>query len=261
MIITKRDYLYKIDFEYLIRFASKTKIYRNYRKYFTKKDFIYALLRNLTKKECIALYNAYISNVSPEKIAQDYINLNPTYEIIRSKLIEYIEEKKEKNEVIFFEFPVLGARTDVTRINGNSYNYEIKTGRDKINRLKKQMNVFIKFFEQNTVICPVEAHESVLEYIPETVGVIVYEILENEISFREELPSQKSFFISSEDQLRIITVEGLRKIYSKEIGDPNKLKRKELMKDILSYLDDNEINEQFKLYLKGKYFKKEIHRS
>jgi len=257
VVITKRDYIYKIDFDYLIRFASETKIYRNYRKYFTKDDFVRALLGNLKKEQCESLYTAFKDGISPEKIAQEYVHKNPTSEIIKEKLVDRIIKEKEKDDVIFFEFPVLGARTDVTRINENSYNYEIKTGRDKIIRLKEQMDIFIKFFEQNSVVCPIEVYDDVLEYLPSAVGVIVYEILENDISFREGLPSKKSFSISSEDQLKIITVEGLRKIYNKEIGHPNKLKRKELMKDILSYLDNNEINEQFKLYLKGKYFKKE----
>jgi len=260
IMTTKRDYLYKIDFDYLIRFASETKIYRNYRKYFTKKDFVHALLRNLTKKECVKLYNASIDNIPPEKIAQEYMSLNPTYEIIRDRLVKFfINEQSENDEVIFFEFPVLNARTDVTRINGNSFNYEIKTGRDKITRLEKQMSTFIRLFEQNIVVCSVEFYEDVLEYIPDIGGVILYEILEKGISFREEISSKRSFFINSRDQLRIVTVKGLKKIHEKKIGKPNRLKRGELTKKILSQLTDDEINEEFKLYLKEKYScKKEI---
>lgn len=252
-MLTKRDYLHGIDFDYLIRFASKTKIYRNYRKYFTKKDFVRALSGNLKKEQCENLYNAFKNGILPEKIAQEYVHRNPTSEIIKNKLVEHIIKEKEKDEVIFFEFPVLNARTDITRINGSSYNYEIKTGRDKIIRLKKQMDIFIKFFEQNSVVCPIEFYDDVLEYLPSAVGVIVYEILENDISFREELPSKKSFSISSEEQLRVITVEGLRKIHNKRIEKANELKRRELTKNILFKLSKDEINDQFKLYLKEKY--------
>ncbi len=252
-VITKQDYLFKIEFDYLLIFASETKLYRNYRRYFTKKDFVNALLRTLTKDQCVSLYNAFISEIPPEEMAQSFMHKNPTSDIIRDEFVEYISKNNEQNEVIFFEFPVLNTRTDVTRINGRSYNYEIKTSRDKIVRLKNQMNTFTTLFERNLVVCPESSYESVLSHIPYTAGVIVYEISDNEIYFREKIPPSNSNNLESKNQLKIFTIEKLRSVYERRIGKASSLTRTQLTEKILSRLTDNEINQEFKLYLKEKY--------
>jgi len=253
-IITKQDYLIKIDFDYLLRFASETKLYRNYRKYFTKKDFVNALLRNLTYDQCKNLYNAFINKIPPEEIAQFFMLENPTYDIIRDKLVkEYISKYTEEDEVIFFEFPVLNTRTDVTRVNGISYNYEIKTSRDKVERLQNQMATFTTVFERNLVVCSEKLYEHVLNYIPPNVGVIVYEIHGNMYYFKEKIRPKKSKNLKSENQLKILTTERLKTIYKKKIGKITSLSRSQLIEKILTQLTDYEINKEFKLYLKEKY--------
>lgn len=251
--ITKKDYLIQIDFDYLLRFSSESKIYRNYRKYFTKKDFVHALLRNLTKEQCIHLYNAFMSDTPSEEIAKSFLYANPTYPIIREKFLEYLEEDKENNEVIFFEFPVLNARTDITRINGTSYNYEIKSGRDKIERAERQMSTFMTLFEENIVICQDEQYNDVIDSIPPDTGVIIYEVISDGINFKDKIPARKSKRIDPVNQLNVMTVKKLREMYERRIGKSKKLKRQTLSKKILSRYSGREINEEFKKYLKDKY--------
>ncbi len=256
MIFTKQEFLLKIDFDYLLRFASETKLYRNYRKYFTKKDFVNALLRNLTQEQCEDLYNAFINNIPPEEMARFFLFKNPTYEIIKDKLIKYISKNKE-DTVIFSEFPVLNSRTDVTMINHKSYNYEIKTDRDKLERLKFQLPIFITVFERNFVVCSINSYPQVLEYVPHAVGIIVYEIQDDKIYFREEVPSRRSNDLKSENQLAIITLKSLRSIYEKRIGKASTLTKQQLIEKIRSHMSDSEINKEFKDYLKNKYLKVE----
>jgi len=255
---TKQDYLLRIDFDYLLKYASETKLYRNYRRYFTKKDFVNALLRTLTKDQCRNLYGAFISEIPSEDMAQSYMQKNPTYDIIRDRLVEDINKDSKEDEVIFFEFPVLNTRTDVTRINGRSYNYEIKTSRDKITRLPHQMDTFTTLFERNLVVCPESHYDGVLDNIPHTVGVIVYEILDSRIHFKEKIPPRK-MGLKSENQLNVLTIERLRSIYEERIGKATSLTRTQLIGKILSRFTTNEINKEFKLYLKEKYPLKKNH--
>lgn len=254
VIGTKQEYLLQINFDYLIKYASETKLYRNYRRHFTKKDFVNTLLRNLTKDQCIELNNAFLSNIPPEEIAQSFLYENPTSNIIKDKLIEYINKNAQGNEVIFSEFPVLNSRTDVTRINGSSYNYEIKTNRDKITRLQNQMETFTTLFEKNFVICPKNSYELILENLPfANVGIIVYDIQKNNIRFKTKKTTRKSDGLLSENQLKIFTITGLRKLFKKRIGSANSLSRTKLTDNILSQLSDDEINKEFKNYLKEKF--------
>ena len=45
MLLSKQDYVLNIDFDYLIAFMCEAKLYRNHKKYTTKKDFATALTR------------------------------------------------------------------------------------------------------------------------------------------------------------------------------------------------------------------------
>lgn len=250
---TKQDYLLKIDFHYLIKYSSETKLYRNYRKYFTKKDFVNALLRNLTREQSKDLYDAYINGVSAETMAQSFLSHNPTSNLIRTQLIEYLSKDKHDNEVIFYEFPVLNNRTDLTRVNGYSYNYEIKTGRDQLSRLQNQMDVFSTVFEKNLVVCPNNSFDSIQEHIPDTAGIFIYELFKEGIKFKENMRPRMSKNLKSKNQLKILTVEALKLLHEKKIGKARSLSREQLIDKILSRYSDKEINNEFKFYLKMKY--------
>jgi len=98
------------------------------------------------------------------------------------------------NHVTLFEYPISDSRIDLGRVNGRSYAYEIKTEFDNLLRLKKQIGDYLTAFEYVYVICSDDKTKSVLEEVPDEVGIISYSTKNRNPAFiqvRDALHSEK----------------------------------------------------------------------
>lgn len=70
------------------------------------------------------------------------------------------------------EFRAGSSKADVVILNGTSTVYEIKSERDTLYRLESQICNYRKVFAKSFVICAVDHAESVLELLPDDVGIL-----------------------------------------------------------------------------------------
>ncbi len=62
-------------------------------------------------------------------------------------------------------------RADLVMANGKLAAFEIKSARDTLNRLSGQIQSYVRFFEQVTIVCAQRHVESVASSVPEQIGV------------------------------------------------------------------------------------------
>lgn len=251
--MTKRDSLNCIDFDSLIKLNYNIKLIRN-NKYFTKKDFANALARNLSIKECEQLSTLFKQNLSITEISEIFLTLHKsTGDFLRNKFIDYLitTEIKGKlhNDILFFEFPVKEKRTDITRINGYSYAYEIKSIRDNFSRLKSQTDKFLSVFDYVYLI--VEDTNMDID-LDNRVGII--NVIKNKeiINFECIRKAQRTKEYNSAIQLNLLQKSELIKI-SRKYGFLHNGSRKQIEQSILKKFNQDTINILFKNIIKSRY--------
>jgi len=247
----KQDLLRDIEFEFLIRFSIDSRLI-NIRKYYTKKDVVYALSRKMNLEQCKFVHDSYLKGNNAIKTAEDFLNkMNPTSRTIRTKFVEYLIQIQEitsvLNDVCFFEFNVGGARTDINRINSRySYAFEIKTARDRPERAFFQTKEFSQLFEFVYII---KNPDNEIE-IDENIGVFLIDYSDGGIIFEKEVKATRNE-TNPEKQLMSLPKAKLREktgLKSNEKAD--------IANDILSKYDGNEINTFFKKTLKDIYIER-----
>lgn len=78
-----------------------------------------------------------------------------------------------KKSTMFTEFRVGTSKADCVIVNGISTCYEIKTDYDNLTRLAPQLASYVKIFDKVTVVVSEKHLNSVLNFAPEPVGVIL----------------------------------------------------------------------------------------
>ncbi len=128
----------------------------------------YALF-NSSEQEILELKKYYLSN----KFVNDFLLDNYACErVIKYHFIRSLLNLSDN--IVAFEMSVGGSRVDISRINGNSYAYEIKTEFDSFDRLSTQMSDYSKAFEKVYVVVPAFKVEAVKQHIPDNCGIIAY---------------------------------------------------------------------------------------
>jgi hypothetical protein len=248
--MTKIDLINRLDFESLIKLNYYIKLIKN-NKYFIKEDFVRALAHNLTMQECKKIKKNYESDLTIEHISDLFLtNDRPTGNFIKKKFLNFLvyNEIKGKlyNDVIFYEFPVNGKRTDITRINGLSYAYEIKSIRDSFNRFENQIREYSLIFDMVYLI------SEKYDHIKSKVGIIELIKKNGNIDFRYIKRYKPNKHFNSNKQLNLLQKDELKKIIKN-----NRLKyhnnRNSLQKEILKNLDEFVINRIFKQTIKERY--------
>jgi len=74
---------------------------------------------------------------------------------------------------LLHEFRVGGNKADLVMLNGTSVAYEIKSERDKLDRLSPQVSSYGEVFAEVNVLCAEKHVEAVCSCIPEFVGISV----------------------------------------------------------------------------------------
>lgn len=200
-------------------------------------------------------YNLQLeTNISTQNIRAMYnILINKYYHneiTIKSNFINNVIQKKQEH-VTIFELNAGSSRVDLCKVNGNSVAYEIKTDLDNLNRLNKQLNDYLKAFEEVYVICSSNKLYKILEIIPTECGIYVYSCNKlNEFKFKRIKKALKSKKIDSKKQLSLLTIKQLNNLLKVET-----INRMDLENKIMNTYSKRKINNLFKEQLKIKYGK------
>ena len=101
-------------------------------------------------------------------------------EDIRPILFEYLDEQGLRGR--FFEEFVMGRRTraDALLVREDLIGFEIKSDRDTLARLKRQIKGYHQFCDRNYIVVGAKYLDKVQEEVPENWGVILIQKGENE---------------------------------------------------------------------------------
>lgn len=195
-------------------------------------------------------FNINITNeINGRKVCNELINKYYHNEItIKSNFINNIL-LKTKNHITIFELNAGKSRLDLCKVNGSSIAYEIKTDLDNLNRLKKQLDDYLKLFEKVYIICSKKRAETIEKYLPNECGIYSYRVTKKgKYIFNEIKVAKYSNMLNSKNQLELLTKKELENIANKK-----SLSRSSLIEYIISKYGANEINIIFKKVLKAKY--------
>jgi len=87
-----------------------------------------------------------------------------------------------KTAFMLTEFRVADCKADAVVLNGTSHVYEIKSEMDSFERLDRQLAAYRRMFDYITVITTERLYQSVLERVPQEIGIMV--LAEGEYQFR-----------------------------------------------------------------------------
>jgi len=247
---SKSDVIKNFDMDFLVHFSYITKLLKG-RNYFTKQDFVNGLSRKLNTEQCQMIFDLYSSGYNVHDISNKFLlEFNSHASIIKKLFVTHLfyhEIKNILNDIIFFEFSVGNARTDVNRINGFSYAFEIKTGRDRPNNAEAQTRVFSDFFE---FVFLIVNNEEPYSNISENIGIIKYEYTDGEMLFDYTRKPKRNQELNSFQQLNSLSKSQLLEI----LGTKKNINEKEvLIKNVIQTHSEDEVNTIFKTTLKNIY--------
>lgn len=193
---TKKKLIEEISYQYLKNFVAYTGVLRSTSGYYTKKAHVKGLVRALTKSECRFLNEAFHSEISAKRAADKFNQeIRPNEETLRSEFYNWIRAEvlqNPVNETLISEFPIGDNRADIVRFNGNSYAYELKSPRDSMKRVEKQIETYKKAFDyvylvvnQQVDCLPSDEEIGIIEYVVPEFG---FEITNEAIQLSESDP-------------------------------------------------------------------------
>lgn len=251
---SKSNILMQLDMDFLVHFSYITKLLRS-RNYFTKQDFVNGLSRKLDIKQCQTIYRLHRKGMSADNVANKFLTeINSNATIIRNFYVDYLLREKIKNilnDVVFFEFKLNGSRTDINRINGFSYAFEIKSGRDKPNRAIYQTAKFSDVFD---FVIMIVNNEEEYESLSDNIGITKYEYVDGNMAFNTVRPPKRNLELDSNKQLKALPKAYLNKILN--VKETNYHGRENIIRQIINNYSEGEINNHFKSSLKEKYLEK-----
>jgi hypothetical protein len=138
-------------------------------------------------------------------------------------------------------------RTDINRVNGRSYAFEIKSGRDRPDHAELQTKIFSDYFEFVTLIV---SNEQLYSNISENIGITKYELIDGEMIFDIIRRPKKNLELNCVKQLKTLPKLLLFQMAEKKMMNKS---RDKIIKEILKTHSESEINSFFKTALKDKY--------
>ena len=147
---------------------------------------------------------------------------------IRINFINKLKTEKP-NSIIIQQFNVSDGivRLDIAELNNNFYGYQIKSDKDVLDRLPKQIQYYNKSVQFLTIICTNKYLQKIKLLIPQFWGVILVEEINNEIKF-SQLKQPKLNNIKLKQLLKILwrkqldSIIKLNNINCKQIKKNNK---------------------------------------
>jgi len=139
---------------------------------------------------------------------------------------EFLKEKKfiknPKETIIIDEFSssYSSARIDISVLNGSLHGYEIKSERDTLERLPKQIEYYSKIFEYITIVTTKKYTKKIGEIVPEFFGIFLIENKKGILKLKKIRSPKKNRNIDYFELAKLLWREEL-----KEILEENKIKK------------------------------------
>lgn len=155
-----------------------------------------------------------------------------------------------RNEVIFFEFPIVDCRVDIVRLNCRSYAYEVKSKRDTVNRLVAQTEESLEVFEY--VYAVLNSQEAPIEWLSPAIGIIEAQTDGDALSFEVVRRPKVNRPSSPLKQLQLLSIPEVQDLVAKK-QLPVSDEAIHETEQILEYMEPDEVNLAFKQILRKRY--------
>lgn len=216
-------------------------------------------------KQTKELYQSLISTFANYSMDTSSIKIENTRKILNENILKYYPNEisikssfinnvlfKNNNHITIFELNSGTSRVDLCKMNGSSVAYEIKTDLDNLNRLNKQINDYLKLFENVYIICSTRNVQNIMKKIPTECGIYSYHITKaGRYIFKIEKEASLSSHIDSKTQLSLFTKLELNNFFNVHHFE----NKEELIKKLVNNYDKDTINRAFKDNFKSKYKK------
>lgn len=166
---------------------------------------------------------------------------------------EFLKEKKftknPKETIIIDEFSssYSSARIDISVLNGSLHGYEIKSERDTLERLPKQIEYYSKIFEYITVVTTKKYTKKINEIVPEFFGIFLIENKKGILKLKKIRSPKKNRNIDYFELAKLLWREELKEILKEnKIKKVSSLTRIELTKKVAENIP-NDIIKNFVL--------------
>lgn len=156
----------------------------------TARLFSAAVVQELAKKGASPLFSRLVQEsglISPES---ESLTIGTAFDLAfvtlkkKAHRHEYVYKAAITHKLLFgthsirtasmlTEFRVGGCKADVAILNGTSTVYEIKSERDNLDRLTSQISAYRKFFARVNIITGENHTQSVINLVPDDVGILV----------------------------------------------------------------------------------------
>lgn len=117
------------------------------------------VISKLTKPELHLLFNHLLVNHYAGEAALKY---------------QLFKRASAKKVVAAFEIPINNSRADFLTINGETTSYEIKSGLDNLDKLRKQSEDYLRAFEFNYVVIDNKHLANAKKILPTSFGIISF---------------------------------------------------------------------------------------
>lgn len=189
---------------------------------FAKRD-----IQRLSKPELHELFNHLLVNHYSGEAALKY---------------QLFRRASREKVVAAFEIPVNKSRVDFLVVNGHTTSYEIKSGLDNLDKLRKQSEDYLSAFEYNFVVVDNKHVARSKKILPPSFGIISF------INNRKKIhhPVTRNNRIDPRSQLELLTKKEFTSAFKDCISRDQVVKK----------YTDTEINAAFKNTLKLRYAKR-----
>lgn len=156
-----------------------------------------------------------------------------------------------RNTAVALELSIgrLTNRADIVTIGDHLHCYEIKTKRDNLHRLDRQIEAYQAVADHVTVVAASKHINAVLSRVPSNVGVIELFEIDGKVELRTIQLSSKSPFWLQTAALDLLPVSEIR---SRLLTDHGRMKRDDLI-EIVASLDSDDIRKAVKDFLHHRY--------
>ena len=150
--------------------------------------------------------------------------------------------KNPEDTIVIDEFSssYSSARIDISVLNGSLHGYEIKSERDTLERLPKQIEYYTKIFEYITVVTTDKYTEKIIEIVPDFFGIFLIEKKKNKLKLKKIRNSKKNKNIDYFELTKLLWKEELKEILKEnDIKKVSSLTRLELTKKVFENIPQN----------------------
>jgi len=238
-MLTKQETLLELPFDFLLSFAFEAKLLKTVCARHTKKDLVHNLVRLLSESRCQMLWGEYNETKRCDRTIGSIRFDRPTANELRDAFV--FQVLRNSPGIIGKEFRLNGTRVDLVQFNGSSSAYEIKSKRDKISRLSRQLSYYSEVFEYVSVVLDGQPQSG----LPEHAGIFEVERINGDLAFREVREPEQNSAMNPIRQLSLLRLRELHQVY-RQFGGRKNDSRSDMIGFLTSRLSAAEINDVYK---------------